>query len=71
MTDREWMEALSARLGVEPPTADEHDAILRLAGVAAHASQRTAAPSTAWMAARSGRPLAEVLEAAEALASQG
>jgi len=68
MTDREWMDALAAELGTVAPTPEEHDLILRLAGVAAHASQRTAAPSTAWMAARSGRPVDEVLEIAQRLA---
>lgn len=68
MTDREWMDALAAELGVAAPTPDEHEAILKLAGVAAHASERTAAPSTAWMAARAGRPVEEVLQIAQALA---
>lgn len=69
MTDREWMDALAEELGIAAPTPDEHEAILRLAGVAAHASERTAAPSTAWMAARTGRPIGEVLEVAERLAA--
>lgn len=68
MTDREWLDALAAELGVAAPTAEEHEAILRLAGVAAHASERTAAPSTAWMAARCDRPIGEVLQVAERLA---
>ena len=68
MTDREWLDALAAELGVAAPTPGEHEAILKLAGVAAHASERTAAPSSAWLAARSGRSIAEVLDAAERLA---
>lgn len=68
MTDREWLNALATELGVDAPTPGEHELILRLAGVAAHASERTAAPSSAWMAARSGRPLQEVLAAAERIA---
>lgn len=69
MTDREWLEALAVELGVAAPTPEEHEVILRLAGVAAHASERTAAPSSAWMAARSGRSVQEVLEAAERIAA--
>jgi len=69
MTDREWMDALAAEMGTPAPTPEEHDLILRLAGVAAHASERTAAPSSAWMAACSGRPIAEVLAVAERLAA--
>ncbi len=69
MTDREWLEALGRELGVDPPTVQQHEMILRLAGEAAHASERTAAPSTAWMAARSGRGLDDVLEIATRLAA--
>ncbi len=68
MTDREWMDALAAELGTPAPTPEQHEAILNLAGVAAHASQRTAAPSTAWMAANSGRTVDEVLAIARRLA---
>lgn len=71
MTDREWLEAFGRELGIDPPTPEEHDLILRLAGVAAHASARTAAPSSAWMAARSGRTLSDVLEIAAGLAPAG
>lgn len=68
MTDREWLDALAAELGIAAPTPEQHEVILRLAGVAAHASERTAAPSSAWMAAMSGRPVEEVLAAAERIA---
>lgn len=68
MTDREWLEALGRELGVDAPTPEEHDAILRLAGIAARSSERTAAPSSAWMAARSGRAVEEVLAIATRLA---
>ncbi len=68
MTDREWLEALGRELGVDPPTVQQHEVILRLAAEAAHASERTAAPSTAWMAGRSGRDLDDILEIATRLA---
>ncbi len=71
MTDREWLEALGRELGVDPPSPEQHDLILRIAGVAAHASERTAAPSSTWMAARSGRPLADVLAIAARLGPVG
>ncbi len=31
MTDREWLEALGRELGVDPPTVQQHEMILRLA----------------------------------------
>jgi hypothetical protein len=70
MTDREWLDALATALGVAAPTQEEHEAILQLAAVAAHSSERTAAPSSAWLAARSGRPVADVLATARTLAER-
>ena len=54
MTGQEWIDRFATTLGVPPPTAAEIDQILRLAGEAAHASERTAAPVACWMAARAG-----------------
>ena len=45
---------LAERLGVTPPTPDEVRDLLALAGVAAHASQRIAAPIACWLVARGG-----------------
>jgi hypothetical protein len=64
MTDREWI----ARFGVPAPADEEVEQILRLAGIAAHASARTAAPVACWLAAAAGRPLAESLALAGAVA---
>ena len=44
--------------------------LLALAGVAAHASERTAAPVSCYLAARSGVPLADALAAARHLADE-
>ena len=46
------------------------DEILRLAGVAAHASERIAAPIACYLAGTSGRALAEARETAEGLATE-
>jgi hypothetical protein len=54
MNAREWIDEFAARLGVEPPAADEFSAILDLAGEAAHSSERVAAPAAAWLAAKAG-----------------
>ena len=54
MNAREWIDEFAGRLGVEPPTADEFSALLDLAGEAAHASERVAAPVACWVAANAG-----------------
>lgn len=51
---QEWLESFARRLGVATPSEAQCDAILALAGVAAHESERTAAPIACWMAASAG-----------------
>jgi hypothetical protein len=58
---REWLAAFAQRLGVEAPTEDELEKVLALAGVAAHCSERIAAPVACWLAARAGVGLDEAL----------
>ena len=53
-TANQWLERYAALLGVEPPSEEELNDLLALAGVAAHASERTAAPVACWLAARAG-----------------
>jgi hypothetical protein len=64
MTASEWLAAYAARLGVPPPSAEDVDAVLALAGVAAHASERTAAPVACWLTAHAGVALGEAMELA-------
>lgn len=54
MNAEDWLSAYAEALGTQPPTPAELDALLALAGEAAHASQRTAAPVACWMAAKAG-----------------
>jgi hypothetical protein len=49
---------------VDSPSAEELAVILDLAGEAAHASERVAAPAACWMAGKAGTPLPDALEAA-------
>ena len=63
----DWIEAYSAALGAPPPTAQEREAVLKLASVAAHSSERRAAPIACWLAARAGVPLDEALVLAQEL----
>jgi hypothetical protein len=54
-TDRtaaDWLAAFSARLGLPAPSQDELETLLELAGVAAHASERIAAPIACWLVGR-------------------
>ena len=53
-TDTEWIAAFAARLGVTPPDAETVATLLDLAGVAAHASERLAAPLACWLVGRAG-----------------
>jgi len=52
MTGREWINQFAARLGVEPPDDATIDTLLALAGEAAHASERTAAPIACYLVGR-------------------
>ena len=55
MNATDWLAAYADKLGVAAPTKDELKAVLDLAGEAAHASERIAAPVACWLAARAGR----------------
>jgi hypothetical protein len=68
MTRDEWIAAFAESAGVERPTTEEIRQLLELAGTAAHASERTAAPISCWIAARSQLPLAGLLSAAAGIA---
>jgi len=66
MTREQWIAAFARRAGVREPTPQEADALLKLAGIAAHSSERTAAPLACWVAGRSASSLQELLgEAAQ------
>jgi Domain of unknown function (DUF6457) len=67
MNAREWIDAYAERLGTEPPSSEEWSALLDLAGEAAHASERVAAPVSCWVAARAGVTPEDALAAAREL----
>ena len=54
MNARQWLDAYAQKLGVAAPTTEEFKVLLELAGEAAHASERVAAPVACWVAARAG-----------------
>ena len=68
MTVEEWLAAYAAALGQPAPSEAEMASILRLASVAAHASERRAAPIACWIAAQAGVPLDEALRLGDAIA---
>lgn len=70
MTAAEWIQAFCEEIGADSPSEADSEAILRLAAIAAHASERIAAPIACWVAGASGRSLADLEEVAEGLASE-
>jgi hypothetical protein len=70
MNAREWIDAFAAEIGAEPPTGDEIKQILDLAAVAAHASERIAAPVACWVGGAAGASLADLQAAAERVSGQ-
>jgi hypothetical protein len=69
-TAADWITAYAAKLGIEAPSGEEVDTLLSLAGVAAHASERQAAPVSTWLAARAGLSPEQALSEAKDLASE-
>lgn len=65
MNAREWIDAFAAEVGAEPPADEEVKAILDLAAVAAHSSERIAAPVACWIGGRVGVSVEELQAAAE------
>ena len=70
VTAEEYIARFAAALGRPAPTREEFDAVLRLASVAAHASERKAAPVACWLAAATGTGLDEARRVAESLAAE-
>jgi len=69
VTRDDWLARFASEVGVAPPNAEEAEALLELAGAAARASERTAAPLTCWLAARAGLGATQALAIARQLAS--
>jgi hypothetical protein len=54
MTGHEWIRAFADELGVPPPDETTVDQLLALAAVAAHGSERTAAPIACYLVGQAG-----------------
>ena len=68
MTGNEWIELFAAKLGTDAPDAQTIEDLLALAGTAAHASERIAAPIACYLIGRAGISIAEATAFAEAVA---
>lgn len=66
-TGREWVATFAAAIGVEAPDEATIEALLDLAGVAAHASERIAAPIACYLVGRAGLEVGAAKATAEAL----
>jgi hypothetical protein len=71
MNAPDWLAAYAEKLGVPAPTKDELEAVLDLAGEAAHSSQRIAAPVATWLAARAGVGLDDAIRLAKEIPAEG
>lgn len=69
VTAQEFLAAFAAQIGVAAPTAQEFDTLLEVAAIAAHASERVAAPLACWLGGTSALPAADLLAAARAVAT--
>ena len=70
MDGHEFARDVAHALGVESLTEDDANALLAMAGVAAHASERLAAPLCTYLGGRSGRSLDDVRAAIDLVASR-
>jgi hypothetical protein len=63
-----FTDRYAAALGIDALSEADADAVLDLAGTAAHASERAAAPLSCWLAATAGLTPAEALAMARDVA---
>jgi hypothetical protein len=71
MNAMQWLAAYAEKLGTDAPTPEEFKTLLDLAGVAAHSSERVAAPVACWMAARAGVDPDRAMQLAKEMESDG
>lgn len=64
----DWVAQFADAVGVDPPSEDDVTALLDLAGVAAHSSERLAAPLACYLVGRAGLAPTVALDLARRLA---
>jgi hypothetical protein len=67
VTGSEWIAAFASALGVPAPDDATVAQLLELAGVAAHASERTAAPIACFLVGRAGLDPSTAIDRAGAI----
>ena len=67
---RDWLDGFAHELGLDTPDEDTIDKLLNLAGVAAHDSERIAAPIACWMIVVAGIDPPEALALAQKYVSE-
>ena len=70
LSTAQWLASFAAAVGAVPPTEEDTELLLDLAGTAAHAAERPAAPLTCWLAAKAGVEPREALAVARRLADE-
>lgn len=68
LTAQGWIAKFADEVGESPPDEALFADLLKLAAVAAHASERPAAPIACWIAGRAGMPLDRAIAIAETIA---
>lgn len=71
MTAEQWIAAFATAIDGESASAEETEKLLALAAVAAHSSERIAAPIACWIAGRKGIDLDEARQIAEEIGAGG
>jgi hypothetical protein len=71
MTGREWIDQFAAQLGVAAPDDATFEALLSLAGTAAHASERLAAPIACYLVGLAGLDVSVARALADGLPDAG
>jgi hypothetical protein len=69
MDAQEWLTTFADRLGLDALPQEDIDALLDLASVAAHTSERLAAPLTCYLVGRSGISPTEAKALADEIAA--
>ena len=69
-TVQEWLNAYAEKIGGEAPNETEVNDLLSIAGIAAHSSERTAAPLTCYMIGKYGLSPNDALNFAKELESE-
>jgi hypothetical protein len=62
-----WLDDFADELGIGSVTSEEADKLLDIAGMAAHSTERKAAPLTCWLIGKSGKSVEEAYNIAKSL----